>query len=67
MKRQFWIERSFAFDLSASFLPNDDFEAWHPRLDRPMRVIDLAIFAAEHDDHHLARITELLAPPGQEK
>jgi RimJ/RimL family protein N-acetyltransferase/uncharacterized damage-inducible protein DinB len=35
--------------------------AHHPRLDRPMRVIDLALFAAEHDDHHLARITELLA------
>jgi hypothetical protein len=25
-----------------------------------MRVIDLAFFAAEHDDHHLARITELI-------
>jgi hypothetical protein len=25
-----------------------------------MRVIDLVVFAAEHDDHHLARITELL-------
>lgn len=39
--------------------------AWHPRLACPMRVIDMAVFAAEHDDHHLARITELLAsrPP----
>jgi uncharacterized damage-inducible protein DinB len=34
--------------------------AKHPRLDQPMRVLDLMIFAAEHDDHHLARITELL-------
>jgi hypothetical protein len=25
-----------------------------------MRLIDLAFFTAEHDDHHLARITELL-------
>ena len=32
----------------------------HPRLGQPMRVIDMAIFAAEHDDHHLARIGELL-------
>jgi hypothetical protein len=24
-----------------------------------MRVIDLAFFVAEHDDHHLARITQL--------
>ena len=32
----------------------------HPRLQTPMRIIDLAYFVAEHDDHHLARITELL-------
>ena len=34
--------------------------ALHPRLKTPMRVIDLAFFVAEHDDHHLARITELV-------
>ncbi|KPJ59731.1 MAG: hypothetical protein AMJ46_10025 [Latescibacteria bacterium DG_63] len=33
---------------------------FHPRLKKPMRALDLAYFAAEHDDHHLARITELL-------
>jgi uncharacterized damage-inducible protein DinB len=33
----------------------------HPRLKKPMRTLDLAYFAAEHDDHHLARITELLS------
>ena len=33
--------------------------ALHPRLKTPMRIIDLFIFVAEHDDHHLARITEL--------
>jgi uncharacterized damage-inducible protein DinB len=31
----------------------------HPRLDQPMRVLDMMVFAAEHDDHHLARISEL--------
>ncbi|MEJ1239356.1 DinB family protein [Chryseolinea sp. T2] len=31
----------------------------HPRLKTPMRVIDLFLFVAEHDDHHLASITEL--------
>ncbi len=31
----------------------------HPRLMQPMRVIDLAYFVAEHDDHHLAAITEI--------
>ncbi|HEX8071215.1 MAG TPA: DinB family protein [Pyrinomonadaceae bacterium] len=34
--------------------------ALHPRLQQPMRVIDLAFFTAEHDDHHLAHITELI-------
>ena len=34
--------------------------ALHPRLRTPMRLIDLALFVAEHDDHHLARIGELL-------
>lgn len=33
--------------------------AIHPRLRLPMTVVDLAFFVAEHDDHHLARITEL--------
>jgi uncharacterized damage-inducible protein DinB len=32
--------------------------ALHPRLDKPMRVIDMVLFMAEHDDHHLADITE---------
>jgi hypothetical protein len=35
-------------------------EALHPRLKQPMRVVDLAFFIAEHDDYHLARITESL-------
>jgi uncharacterized damage-inducible protein DinB len=34
--------------------------ALHPRLNAPMRVTDLLYFVAEHDDHHLARISELL-------
>jgi uncharacterized damage-inducible protein DinB len=33
--------------------------AMHPRLKQPMRVLDLALFTAEHDDHHLTRMTEL--------
>lgn len=31
----------------------------HPRLQKPMRLIDFAYFVVEHDDHHLASITEL--------
>lgn len=34
--------------------------ALHPRLNVGMRVLDLAFFIAEHDDHHLAGITELI-------
>ena len=33
--------------------------ALHPRLQQMMNVLDLCYFMAEHDDHHLARISEL--------
>jgi uncharacterized damage-inducible protein DinB len=33
--------------------------AVHPRLGVPMRLVDTMFFVAEHDDHHLATITEL--------
>ena len=32
----------------------------HPRLEKPMRLVDHLYFVAEHDDHHLAIIWELL-------
>ena len=32
----------------------------HPRLNKPMRLIDSLYFVAEHDDHHLAIISKLL-------
>ena len=32
----------------------------HPRLRQPMRLVDHLYFVAEHDDHHLARIWELI-------
>ena len=35
--------------------------ATHPRLGVPMRLVDLMLFIAEHDDHHLAAITALSA------
>lgn len=34
--------------------------ALHPRLRTPMRIIDLAYFVAEHDDHHLAGIRQII-------
>ena len=41
--------------------------ALHPRLQKQMRVIDMALFVAEHDDHHLASITELTKTLGGRK
>jgi uncharacterized damage-inducible protein DinB len=32
----------------------------HPRLKMPMRLVDHLYFVAEHDDHHLARMWELV-------
>ena len=43
--------------LTAAQLQN---HALHPRLKTPMRVMDLCFFVAEHDDHHLAHISQLI-------
>lgn len=49
--------------------------AFHPRLQQPMRLVDMLYFVAEHDDHHLAHVTDLVrddsgrrpsAAPGRE-
>jgi len=37
-----------------------DYTLLHPRLKTPMSLGDLLLFVAEHDDHHLAMIWELL-------
>ncbi len=44
-------------------LPPDVFSSTipHPRLQQPMRFVDHLYFVAEHDDHHLARIREMIA------
>lgn len=39
--------------------------AVHLRLNTAMSVLDFAFFIAEHDDHHLARITELIHKFGE--
>ena len=36
----------------------------HPRLKQPMRLVDHLYFVAEHDDHHLAKIWELIDTQG---
>ena len=35
--------------------------AIHPRLNQPMRPIDIAQFVLEHDEHHIQTIKELIA------
>ena len=34
--------------------------AIHPRLKTPMRMADMALFTAEHDEHHMVKISGLL-------
>lgn len=41
--------------------------ALHPRLRRTMRVVDLLQFQADHDDYHLATISELAREFEREK
>lgn len=43
-------------------LPPDAFAraSLHPRLETPMRLVDLIRFKCEHDDYHFARIRELM-------
>jgi len=38
--------------------------ALHPRLQQPMRAVDVAFFTAEHDDHHLAKLEALVRAAG---
>lgn len=39
--------------------------ALHPRLKTPMRTMDHFLFVAEHDDHHLVKIEELIKQPNR--
>ena len=58
---QFRAERGRLLDR-VSALPSDAFgrSMLHPRLKQPMRLVDHLFFIAEHDDHHLAVILELV-------
>jgi uncharacterized damage-inducible protein DinB len=37
-----------------------EFISLHPRLQIPMKPVDMAFFVAEHDDHHLVSVTDLV-------
>jgi hypothetical protein len=46
-------------DVTQNLYPAIKFSL-HPRLQQPMRLMDSFHFVAEYDDHHLARITEIV-------
>ena len=49
----------FIHSLESLDTETQEFVAMHPRLEVPMRVVDMAFFTAEHDDHHIASIYEI--------
>jgi hypothetical protein len=51
--------RGFVRRLESLTVEEVSASALHPRLQKQMRVIDMAYFTAEHDDHHLASISGL--------
>jgi len=58
---EFRAERAKLVALFESLDPGDwGRSALHPRLQQPMRIVDIAYFDAEHDDYHLARINDLI-------
>ncbi|HEX6885331.1 MAG TPA: DinB family protein [Planctomycetota bacterium] len=60
--REFAEARRILVERVAGWSPAQlERSALHPRLRQPMRAIDLCLFVAEHDDHHLARVAELRA------
>jgi len=54
-RRKQFIERLEKLDDATQV-----FKSIHPRLQTPMRPVDVAFFTAEHDDHHLADIRGIL-------
>jgi len=59
--KYFRDQRASIVSRSESFAPELFARAaLHPRLNVPMRLVDMIYFQAEHDDYHLARISELI-------
>ena len=58
IERQKILELVYGFDISML-----EKTSVHPRLQQPMRVVDSLFFVAEHDDHHISAISNLLRKP----
>lgn len=60
--RKFWVARTRLVERLENMSITDAAKsALHPRLEQSMRVIDHAFFIAEHDDHHLSKMTDLIS------
>jgi uncharacterized damage-inducible protein DinB len=60
----FLEERRITLSLLDSLNATDqDHTSMHPRLQQPMRMIDVMYFTAEHDNHHIAVARELVKRP----
>ena len=60
--RKFGEERRATLSLLDSInVQNDSHTSLHPRLQQPMRMLDIVYFTVEHDDHHIAVIRELIS------
>jgi len=54
------LRNEFVIKLNSLTEEQVFFSSLHPRLKIPMRPVDHAAFVAEHDDHHLLLIRELV-------
>ena len=60
--RKFGEERRATLSLLDSInVQNDSHTSLHPRLQQPMRMLDIVYFTVEHDDHHIGVIRELIS------
>lgn len=58
IERQRLLETVYDFDEAILSLTSV-----HPRLNQPMRLVDTLFFVAEHDDHHISILSNLLRKP----
>ena len=59
--QKFAAERKQTLLLLHSININDHSNtSLHPRMQQPMRIIDIAYFTAEHDDHHIGVMREII-------
>lgn len=61
LQQKFEEERRQTLSLLDSININDHkHTSLHPRMQQPMRIIDIMYFTAEHDDHHMGVVREII-------